>query len=308
MGKKVSVMADLHRERNTSSLELPGGDILLLGGDIFTSPGCRRGELKEQFIHFCKNQLIKYERVLYCLGNHDYYGDLFEEAPGAISAFLAEHAPNVKMLENEVELIDGVAFIGCTLWTPCGTDTGHGYIVNNSINDFRLIYTRDINGIMRRFKVSDAAQQHRRSVEFLRKTLQGLKGKTKEKSTPCVVMTHHAPSFQSSGGPKRRGEYADISLDGAFYCNLEYIMRQNPHIKVWTHGHTHHSIRYKIEDTEIIANCHGYAGLESQGFDPNYGDFDLDDVKESGAKVKEKKKKKKIEFRGVTMEPWEFIG
>jgi hypothetical protein len=43
----------------------------------------------------------------------------------------------------------------------------------------------------------------------------------------------------------------------------EFIL-DHPKIKLWTHGHTHHSFDYVIGETRIVANPRGYIGYEAQ--------------------------------------------
>jgi hypothetical protein len=53
--------------------------------------------------------------VLYIAGNHEYY---HHEYPGPLSAMKRRAVGStVRVLENEVATLDGVAFLACTLWT-----------------------------------------------------------------------------------------------------------------------------------------------------------------------------------------------
>src|SRR5258708_38133660 len=53
--------------------------------------------------------------VLYLAGNHEYYEGEFEAVQQAIGAAAREFA--VALLDCSEAVIDGVRFLGCTLWT-----------------------------------------------------------------------------------------------------------------------------------------------------------------------------------------------
>jgi len=67
-----------------------------------------------------------------------------------------------------------------------------------------------------------------------------------------IVVTHHAPSILSV--PEK---YKNDPISSAYASNLEKtIEKYKPNY--WIHGHIHEPKRYKINDTEIICNPHGY--------------------------------------------------
>ena len=84
-----------------------------------------------------------------------------------------------------------------------------------------------------------------------------------------MVLTHHAPSKLST-----HPYYADDTImNGAYSSELSEFMLDNPEIKFWTHGHTHHTFDYQVGDCRILCNPRGYAGYEhrAQDFDPTFG-------------------------------------
>jgi hypothetical protein len=82
-----------------------------------------------------------------------------------------------------------------------------------------------------------------------------------------VVVTHHAPSFQSV-----HERFAGDKMNICYANNLEALMWYNP-IKLWIHGHVHNSLDYivgdELQSTRVICNPRGYFGYEeNRDFDP----------------------------------------
>jgi Icc-related predicted phosphoesterase len=75
-----------------------------------------------------------------------------------------------------------------------------------------------------------------------------------DKKRKRVVITHHAPSYNSiSPG------FENSNLNSAFVSDLDKLMIQyNP--VLWVHGHTHSSCNYVIGKTHVISNPCGYYG------------------------------------------------
>ena len=88
------------------------------------------------------------------------------------------------------------------------------------------------------------------------------------KDKKIVVVGHHSPSFQSCHEQYKH----DYLMNGAYHSSLENIMLDNPHIKLWTHGHTHHPFDYVIGETRVVCNPRGYEQpygySEFTGWDP----------------------------------------
>ena len=77
---------------------------------------------------------------------------------------------------------------------------------------------------------------------------------------PTIVVTHHAV-HRNSVAPI----YRDDWVTAAFVSDLsELIEAYQP--ALWVHGHVHNSFDYRVGQTRIIANPHGY-GKENPAFD-----------------------------------------
>jgi Icc-related predicted phosphoesterase len=141
----------------------------------------------------------------------------------------------------------------------------------NAVNDHRLIGWR--KEPWERFRPEEALMLHATSRAFLADTLA-----TPFDGSATVVLTHHAPHVNSV--PNR---FADDILSAAFasavlgdlveagpdrdQCTTIPVRANSGTIDLWIHGHIHDSSDYRVGDTRVIANPHGY-GAENPNFDP----------------------------------------
>ena len=274
---KGSIMSDLHMEfRGLSGL--PGGDLLILSGDIWTVAPMRpkaqdanSRALRKRYIKFCVEELSKYSIIYLVMGNHEHYGGIFENTANILRDFLAIHAPHAILLDNEYREWEGVRFIGSSLWATYGFCTANEVAIQLGMNDCHQIRTMKpvddypVSSKGRTLLVNDIDQYHFQSRLFIKKALQ-------KSSLPCVVITHHAPSYLCLG---EGGIFSD-----AYASNQhKFIEKYKP--VLWTYGHTHEDKHIKICDTLVVSNHRGYFGLErcANSFDPTAEDFLLEDVK-----------------------------
>lgn len=276
---KVNVISDLHLEFD--DLELPGGDVLILSGDVCEAKNIkadrydpngimfdfeRANRRPDRYIRFFKEECAKYRHVLYVMGNHEHYGFRYDKT---YSQLLVNMPDNVRLLEQETTEIDGVVFMGATLWTDCNNgDPITMMQLRSSMNDYRVVqnYYKD-KGQYFRLTPEYTYQVHKDTVRYFTEEL------TKYADRKVVVITHHSPSKQSIK-PKYQGDY---HMNGGYSSNLEQFILDHPQIKAWTHGHTHDTFDYQIGQCRVICNPRGYVGYEhrAQEFDPNVG-FDIE--------------------------------
>ena len=276
----VSVMSDLHLE--FADIELPGGDILLLPGDVFLAAflahdvtGGYPFAARQRAVRFAEEELKKYKHVIHTNGNHEHYHSCLQDSPTFVTRFLKKHAPHATHLHNKAIDIEGVRFIGSTLWATYGYGTPAADRIERDMNDCALIKVWSESAAGYHIaKPKDFHTQHLRAVSYIRKEL----AKAKETDTPCVLVTHHAPSYLSAaeGGRRTGGALAD-----AYYSNQHALIEENPHLKAWYHGHTHDSCHYRIGEALIASNQRGYYPQEyaACNFNPNAEDFELDELK-----------------------------
>lgn len=246
----IQLVSDLHletlRDQTTTGVvlsPLPDADVLVIAGDI---------GLGTQAISFFKDWPVP---VVYVAGNHEFYrGDI-----DAVTADLRAQAngTSIRFLECDGVVINGVRFLGTTLWTDyavygTGRRTAAMEQAEYDLNDHKLIRYRA--GI---FKARDALERFTRSVTWLEEQLaQPFDGQT-------VVITHHGPHWNSVHSKYQND---GTLLSAAFVSDLTAQMGKSA---LWLHGHVHDSFDYTVNGTRVVTNPRGYRsknGFENSSF------------------------------------------
>lgn len=252
MSMKIKFMSDLHLEFENAihEFQIPktDSDVIVLAGDV--------GLSTHKYFKWVLNQTRGIPTIL-VLGNHEHYnGEYYKTINDWRDAFRESH---VHVLENQTVDIDGVMFIGATLWTDyhfCGVEgeTISKYIAEAMMNDHRCISIKT-DSRKKRFLPDDAQSMHRQSLAFFEQAI------TQSESKQAVVVTHHAPS-RHSVAPIYKGD----NLNAAFASHLDkWILKHQP--AAWIHGHMHNSSDYKIGATRVVCNPRGYEPYE---INPNF--------------------------------------
>lgn len=244
------IFSDLH----STPLEdappaVPTADVAIVAGDV--------SEWSVGAIDWLADYVRPHMRVIYVLGNHEYYrGSLIGELAEARQAAARR---NIDLLERDSVTLGDIRFLGCTLWTDyllyaSGSEIGRTASMDaarKGLADHHLIYLSDLSG--RLFDPIDAYTRHASSLFWLKQELAvPFAGKN-------VVVTHHAP-HPGSVAPQWQGD----RLTPAFVSNLESLIeRYRP--SLWVHGHTHHAFDYHVGPTRVVCNPFGYR-RETTGF------------------------------------------
>lgn len=255
---KIHVLSDIHLEFAPFHPPVTDADVVVLAGDIGTGPSG---------VDFARTAFAD-QVVVYVFGNHELYGhalpfiDEQKAQAAARKTYVGAHAvggrsAQTHVLENDVVVIGGVRFVGCTLWTDFalhGPDRIDEAMVTAelSMSDFRLIH-KDHSGT--RFRAHDAAARHVASRAFLDAALAA------PFAGPTVVVTHHVP-HPALNDPR----YADNLLSAAFVSDCAALL--DGRAALWISGHTHHNHDVVIGGTRCVSNQRGYPGEEVVGFDP----------------------------------------
>lgn len=280
---RINVMSDLHLE--FADLVLPGGDVLILSGDVCEAKNVRTdkydpnnilneaiedGNMKrsDRYVRFFLEECTKYKKVFYVMGNHEHYGYQFHKTAPHLKDAIPD---NVHLLEKEKFEYEGVLFLGGTLWTDMNNNDALTLMhMKEMMNDYRQItMLNETKNVYHKLIPELTVAEHRKTKDLFKFFLEENRRKD---NLPVVVLTHHAPS-KASTHPRYQH---DTIMNGAYSTDLSEFILDNPEIKVWTHGHTHDTFDYNIGDTRIICNPRGYAGYESRAhqFDPTFG-FDI---------------------------------
>lgn len=201
--------------------------------------------------------------VVCVLGNHDLYGE--DMLGGYERAFeIANRYDRLHLLQDSAVVIQGVRFIGSTLWTDYKLfEDGGGAsaaecmrVAKYELADYGEIYAAGAeHGRMGRLLTAkDTIGHHERSVAYLA----SLFGDEFDGQT--VVVSHHAVSARSIC--KR---FADNLTSAGFASNLDGLVELSG-AALWVHGHVHHSVYYKIGQTRVVCNARGYESVANAGF------------------------------------------
>ena len=202
--------------------------------------------------------VLKTRRVIYVPGNHDFYWremtDALREARDAARTY------GIDLLHMDEVVVDGVRFLGGTLWTDYALDGDPvgGMDACRALKDHKAIHLRrdDRTGP---FLPEDARAMHGECVDWFRRRLE------MRHAGPTVCVSHHGVSRRSVGerwlgDPTTAGFASDL---------MGLIDEHQPDL--WCHGHTHESHDYRLGRTRVVCNPKGYGTVgmeENRSFDP----------------------------------------
>jgi len=269
---KFKLISDVHLEFGNFTIQNDGADVLVIAGDLlivedlydisredmgnrFTQQIMSTRLLKVQdFRNFLDHVSKEFKYVVYVMGNHEFYQGRFFGSILHLEEELLEY-PNIFLLESGYKDIEGVRFIGGTMWSSFRNKDA--IVMNDAqqlMNDYKAIRF-DKNGY-RKLRAMDSLNRHIQTVYYFRNTLL-------DTTQPVVMVTHHAPSFASVPYC-----YAHDTLNGAYATDLQELIFEFPNIRYWCHGHIHHSSDYMIGDTRVLCNPRGYSGYQlNENFD-----------------------------------------
>lgn len=247
---RLRILSDLHVDVCPYEVaDATGCDVVIIAGDVAE-------RLSSHSIEWLAREIrARGWRVIYVPGNHDFWKTRYAAEIDRARAAALEHGIDL-LVDGDVVVIDGVRFVGATLWTDyqiAGTqavsmreadDRGTG------MRDHRRIRWADGTW---RFRPTEALQEHRRHRAAIEAALEiPFDG-------PTVVVTHHAPHPASL----KAGE-ATRPVDASYASDLtDLIERHRP--ALWVHGHVHASRDYVVGETRVVANPRGYVVTTGYG-------------------------------------------
>jgi len=273
---KIQLVSDLHLEFEDIFIKNENNaDVLILSGDILVvddlrnqpadlswkdveDSGFQRAKRCLRYRDFFSRVSFQFPHVIYVMGNHEHYHGKFDQTADIIRQTLGYlNINNIYLLDNETKDIDGVRFVGGTMWTDCNkSDPMTLYHLEQCMNDFRVIRIAGEN--FRKFLPNRTVHEHLKTKAYIKNMVE-----TTPVDMPVVICTHHAPSFLSIHEMYKH----DHLMNGGYASDLSDIMLDQPRIKLWTHGHMHQHFDYKIGDVRVLCNPRGYPG-ENNAFNP----------------------------------------
>jgi len=270
----IQLLSDLHLEVHPGFVPepAPGAQVLVLAGDIGSyQPGSLLQDADFGLARF--SPLPQYAGwptpVLFVPGNHEYDVQDFDAAHARLRATCERLG--LVWLERESAVLDGVRFVGTTLWSDFDALADAAQVsdlaqrLKMRAKAFRAanFYLKKTGGTRagQPFLAEAVRAQALVCQEWLRAALaQSFDG-------PTVAVTHFAPSLRSAD--PRYG----LVPGTAGFCNaldglLEYT-------DLWLHGHLHAPSDYRVQGVRsdgtpwqcrVVANPLGYARKNEQAF------------------------------------------
>lgn len=234
---KIQYASDLHLEfpENKEFLKrnplLPGGDILLLAGDIVPFA------IMDKHADFFNYISDTFKTTYWIPGNHEYYNSDISERSGFLKEAIRS---NLFLVNNCSVKYESINFIFSTLWSKISP--GNQFEIRQKLSDFHII-KYDRKGLT----PDHYNFLHEECSSFLKEEI------SKPGTAKRVIVTHHVPTLMNY--PEK---YKGDCLNEAFAVELyDDVLRSNADF--WIFGHHHcETPDFQIESTTLTTNQLGY--------------------------------------------------
>lgn len=228
---KLSLHSDIHNELRDEEfiITAPEADVIIFAGDVHDA-------LKAPDYYRLVAEANPNVRILFINGNHEYYKHNYRQV---LDYHRDEFANDkrIHFLENDFIEIDGVEFIGATLWTNFAVemedaDIDYPSLIQQRISDFYLIHYEN-----------ELIQPHH-MIALFEESHQFIKQRLKEsRASKRVVVTHFSPHPDLA-----HTNFVGSPLTPYFVTDCRDLFAQKPDLWCW--GHTH---------------CNDFSGAEYSG-------------------------------------------
>lgn len=252
---KFAEISDIHGEIDFIK-DLPDkkDTILLIPGDIH--------EIKKytEYRSIIEVLVNKYKEVVMVPGNHEYYSSNITKVHRKLKE-LDEDFSTFHFLQDDFRIFEEgtekVLVLGGTLWTDFDGGNPLSKIrAKSMMNDYHCIRHGTPEYYWeRKLNTDDVEFFHQKTKTFIKNCVD--KHNELCDNLKIVVLTHHAPSFQSV-----HPRYLNNELNGCFCSNMDYYVG-DINANIWVHGHVHTSHDYMINNTRIICNPLGYTNAHT---------------------------------------------
>jgi len=244
----LSLLSDIHVESQPFEAPQTDADVIVLAGDI--------GEGVSGLYWARRQEAFRGKPILYISGNHEFYGARLERMSVEIRHCATELG--IHYLDNSVLDLNGVRFIGATLWTDFalfGEDLASVGKCLHVAQQFIADYSAIIYGTTGFMRPSHSMELHKVSRSFIERSLAA------PFDGPKVVITHMAPSVRSI-----QDKYKEDLTSAAFASRLDHLVEK---ADLWIHGHVHSHFDYLVGSCRVVCNARGYPGEETH-FQPEF--------------------------------------
>ena len=244
---KFQLISDLHLEfykdlPNIKDIITPEAPNLILAGDICFIK-------HKHFVPFFEKIAPLFKRIIYVLGNHEYYihSDLRMESISTMvlnAKTLLTPFKNVYLLDNNYLLLEGnIVILGCTLWSYLSKkDFVCGMTYLSSVS-----FVRHKNTTL--LKPSITNKLHLEQKRWLTDMLDLFADKK------IIVVTHYVPTIK---GIDEKYSF----FNKAYYSNCDELVYK---ADIWCCGHTHEQKIIHVGETPLYINALGKPSERKDG-------------------------------------------
>ena len=255
---KIQLLSDLHLEVHPQFVPepAPDADLLVLAGDI----GSYQNDSQVAGDNFGLERFSPLPQwggwptpVVFVPGNHEYDMQDFDAAHDRLRRTCDRLG--LLWLERETLVLDGVRFVGTTLWSDFDALADHEQCTDLTRRlRLRQKAFRAANFYLAKTGTSRAGtpwlaepmrEQALACMAWLEDAL------ARPFDGPTVAITHFAPSLRSAD-PR----YGQVPGTAGFCNALDALL---PQAQLWLHGHLHCPVDYTHHGCRVVANPLGYA-------------------------------------------------
>jgi UDP-2,3-diacylglucosamine pyrophosphatase LpxH len=238
-----------------------GSTVCILAGDIVEVADMKaKNGFTKSVYKFLRELNDRYEKVIWVMGNHEFYRNHFYFTEQNLRSRLQENGlTNFIVLEKQFYIHGDIEFFGATMWTslrdnnPIAVNCAESFM-----NDYQEIRVESkstagpYSGKLRAEHTMAEFRKTRKELEYFA---------NKESKLKKVVVTHMAPSCMSV-----HENYKSSAVNDAYYEEFGNMIYAS-NIAAWFHGHLHDSVSYTIGETLVMSNCRGYYAHETAAYD-----------------------------------------
>lgn len=237
------LISDLHVETWNSPLDWTGmatSMICVVAGDISRD----RTKVVETLTHLGQC----YKSVIYIDGNdeHRYSFDSLGESYRTLVSEI-ENIPNVVYLQDNVVIIDGVAFLGTNGWWSFDLDNTVDYDAT------RQWFTDQYR--VSRLAADNIESMAIQDVGYLIHSIKRLQ--TYQDVKQIVMVTHTVPNFKLVSHDINLSKALAVNCLGNSHMNKTFISDWENKISTWCFGHYHSECDQTIDGVRYVNNCRG---------------------------------------------------
>lgn len=235
---------------------------LILAGDIMLLIYIPR------YMDFWEHISQRFKHVIWVFGNHEWFNHSIKPSNVKKAKNHLSKYDNIHILYNEHIELEGVHYIGATLWSNLGD--GSIFTTKSIANvsyDYKKITFLE-NGNYGKLRPRQVIKMNMDQRNFIKNKLLELKNDDK----PTYVISHHPPSIKAISEEHKATDIAYWSDFSIF--DFETLIEDDALPDLWFHGHIHSTLKYYYLDKRgnkfyLMSNSRGYPSKDDLNKDYN---------------------------------------